>query len=289
VIEVLDEQTWRGRQRAHAERVRPWIEPRLERRRRGERHPVDDFLFEYYSFRPGQLARWHPGWGVELVGNVAEWTSVRGYAVVDGTARVDASALPMESLKAFAELLRRTSEREAQLGCFGRHEWAMVYRLEQHEVRHPAWPLRVSAAQIASPGGSFVHTMDLGTLAPGMYMVTVRVGVVTPTRSTQADLEQPGCLHAAMDLYKWAFRSYPAIGADLTADCFALAREVRDVDMRVAPYDLSDLGLAPIRIETTEGRAEFVRYQRDFADRGAVLRARLLAVMDAALSEHVSA
>jgi len=35
---------------------------------------------------------------------------------------------------------------------------------------------RVSAAQIASPGGSFVHTMDLGTLAPGMYMVTVRVG-----------------------------------------------------------------------------------------------------------------
>ena len=289
MIEVLDEQTWRGRQRAHAERVRPWIEPRLERRRRGERHPVDDFLFEYYSFRPGQLARWHPGWGVELVGNVAEWTSVRGYAVVDGTARVDASALPMESLKAFAELLRRTSEREAQLGCFGRHEWAMVYRLEQHEVRHPAWPLRVSAAQIAE----VVESSPLRCThfdAFRFYSTAARpLNVVTPTRSTQADLEQPGCLHAAMDLYKWAFRSYPAIGADLTADCFALAREVRDVDMRVAPYDLSDLGLAPIRIETTEGRAEFVRYQRDFADRGAVLRARLLAVMDAAVSEHVSA
>ena len=92
-----------------------------------------------------------------------------------------------------------------------------------------------------------------------------------------------------MDLYKWAFRSYPAIGADLIADCFELARHIRDVDMRVAPYDLAGLGLAPIPIETPEGRAEFVRYQRDFAERGAILRARLLDAMDAALSVPVPA
>ena len=30
---------------------------------RGERHPVDDFLFEYYPNRPSLLRRWHPGLG----------------------------------------------------------------------------------------------------------------------------------------------------------------------------------------------------------------------------------
>jgi len=35
---------------------------------------------------------------------------------------------------------------------------------------------RMMAQQIAAPGGSFVHTMDLGFLAPGVYMVNVRVG-----------------------------------------------------------------------------------------------------------------
>ena len=35
---------------------------------------------------------------------------------------------------------------------------------------------RVSASQIAAPGGAFVHTMDLSSLAPGVYMVNVRAG-----------------------------------------------------------------------------------------------------------------
>ena len=35
---------------------------------------------------------------------------------------------------------------------------------------------RVMAEQIAAPGGAFVHTVDLSDLAPGVYMVNVRVG-----------------------------------------------------------------------------------------------------------------
>ena len=66
----LTEPEWRERAAAHAERVAPWIQPRLERRRRGQSHPVDDFLFDYYAWRPGQLARWHPGAGVLLTGDV---------------------------------------------------------------------------------------------------------------------------------------------------------------------------------------------------------------------------
>ena len=46
--------------------------------------------------------------------------------------------------------------------------------------------------------------------------------------------------------------------------------------MQAAPYDLSDLGFEAIRIETPEGRAEYVAHQRAFAERGQALRARLI-------------
>ena len=75
----------------------------------------------------------------------------------------------------------------------------------------------------------------------------------------------------------------PAIGADLTADCFDLAREIRTIDMRASPYDFSDLGLMPIRIETPHGRGEYVEHQRDFAERGALLRRRLMEALTRAL------
>ena len=54
--------------------------------------------------------------------------------------------------------------------------------------------------------------------------------------------------------------------------------------MRASPYDLADLGYPPVRIETAEGRAEYVAGQRGFAARGAVLRARLLAVCEELLA-----
>ena len=83
-----------------------------------------------------------------------------------------------------------------------------------------------------------------------------------------------------MDLYKHAFRPWPLVGSDLVADCFVLAWDVRVVDMRASPYDLSDLGYAPVPVETPEGKAAYVAAQRAFAERGAELRSRLLAALD---------
>ena len=80
-----------------------------------------------------------------------------------------------------------------------------------------------------------------------------------------------------MDLYKHAFRLTPMVRSDLVADCFELARDIRVLDMRAAPYDLADLGFEPVRIETAEGKAAYVEAQRGFAERGAPLRARLVA------------
>ena len=72
----------------------------------------------------------------------------------------------------------------------------------------------------------------------------------------------------------------PLPPSELVLDCFRLAREVRELDMRASPYDLTDLGYPPVRIETTEGRAEYVRAQRGFAERGQVLRTGLLARLE---------
>ena len=57
---LLTEPAWRARQGAHVARVQAWIGPHLERAARGEKHPVWDFLFHYYAFRPSWLRRWHP-------------------------------------------------------------------------------------------------------------------------------------------------------------------------------------------------------------------------------------
>ena len=87
-----------------------------------------------------------------------------------------------------------------------------------------------------------------------------------------------------MDLYKWAFKLAPFTPGELVADCFALARDIREVDMRASPYDLRALGFAPIPIETSAGRAEYEQHQRAFATRGEPLRVRLIALCERLLA-----
>ena len=99
-------------------------------------------------------------------------------------------------------------------------------------------------------------------------------------RATTALLEQRGCLHANMDLYKWAFKLAPYTPSELIADCFELARDIREVDMRASPYDLAGLGFPPIRIETAGGRAEYEQHQRALAARGEPLREKLIALCE---------
>src|SRR5690606_35104257 len=103
-------------------------------------------------------------------------------------------------------------------------------------------------------------------------------------RKHQLEREQPGCLHATMDLYRIAFRLLPFIESTIVLDTFELALAVRKVDMMASPYDLTDLGYEPIRIETPEGKAEYVRRQRGFTEAAAPLRARLLESIESLLS-----
>src|SRR5680860_382312 len=102
------------------------------------------------------------------------------------------------------------------------------------------------------------------------------LNTLRPGRDDRASYEQPGCLHAGMDLYKHAFRLAPLVPSELVADCFELAWDIRELDMRASPYDFSELGFTPVRIETPEGKQEYVAAQRAFAERGTPLRHRLI-------------
>jgi hypothetical protein len=277
--------TWTARRDAHERRVDAWLRPHLERRREGVPHPVQDFLFTYYSQRPAALRRWHPGYGVALAGPEAEaYQGLKGYVLSTDSSGTTVAAVTAEHVRAqrpllegLHRLLTATAARPAQLGCFGMHEWAMVYRLGQDDVRHAAWPLR-----LGSDGTDRVvetHRIACSHFDAFRFFTDEARprNTLQPGRDDRAEFEQPGCLHAGMDLYKHAFRLTPMVPSELVADCFELAREIRVLDMRASPYDLRELGYSPVRVETPEGKQEYVAAQRAFAERGAPLRTRLVA------------
>ena len=274
----LSRSEWEERAAAHRDRLRPYVEPHLERRRTGVRHPVFDFLFTYYGFRPAQLLRWHPGFDRALE-DAPEYLELKGYATSAGAAAVSSAYVGSQRplLLALRRLLRATAARPAHLGCFGMHEWALVYRLSEDETRHADWPLRLGAAGTDAVVES--HRIACSHFDAYRFFTSAAHGLNTlsPAAHDRADFEQPGCLHAGMDLYKHAFRLTPMIDSDLVADCFELAWDIRVLDMRAAPYDLADLGLVPVEVETAAGKAEYAAAQRGFAERGAPLRARLIA------------
>jgi hypothetical protein len=269
--------------------VRGWTDPHQARLARGEQHPVYDFLFTYYGFRPAWLRRWHPGPAFALAGTAAReflrWPEYRESARANGefVVAVDAGTLPprrREFVVWLRGLLRAMQTRPALFGCYGLHEWAMVYRQTPDEIRHHAWPLRFPPDQVAA----IIEAAPLACThfdAFRFFTPAARPhNRFQPTRADTAQLEQRGCLHANMDLYKWAFKLAPFTPAELVADCFELARDIREVDMRASPYDLQLLGFAPIPVETPAGRTEYERQQRGFATRSEPLRARLIAVCD---------
>lgn len=284
-LTVLTREQWQPLAQAHSARADHITRERRMRLGRGETHPVDDFLYEYYGTRPARLRRWHPGPGIVL-DDAPDHATWRWYRTQFGRTQLDVKAF-WEARGATVDfvtgLVAATLSRRAQWGCFGLHEWAMVYK-DQH-TRH-ALPLRLGAAGT----NAVVESHDLQCTHYDAYRFFTPDATPRNARPldrlAQPEDEQPGCLHATMDLYKWCAKLSPAIPSELTLECFELAVEVRRLDMAASPYDVSSLGLAAVRIETPEGKSEYAAQQRDFARRGEALRRRLLdacqAIRDAA-------
>lgn len=309
VRSVLPEDEWAPRARAHAARVARFAEPFVARRNARKKHPIEDFLFTYYTHKPGQLGRWHPGADIALTGDAARerlgWKHYRalteperaaaGLPASDAPGASPAVVLDLptyaaerdETIRFCGIILRGTASRPANFGCFGLHEWAMAYRSEKFGIRHEYLPLRLGAdgtdRVVEEHRIRCTHFDAFRFYTPD----AAPLNELQPTRSTQRDLEQPGCLHANMDLYKWAYKLGAAIPGELLMDCFELAWRVRTMDMQASPYDLSDWGFEPIAIETPAGKAEYVEAQRGFAAEAAALRERLrtaLAHLEAVLA-----
>ena len=289
---VLAEHEWVPRRDAHRARVLAWTGPHRERKARGESHPVLDFLFTYYSHRPSRLERWHPGPGVTLAGAAArEYLDHPGYTAVPGGVALDPAAFTANRRRTagFAlALLTATAGRTPRLGCFGLHEWAMLYQATEEQIRHGGWPLRLGAAGTDAVLESLPVRCTHFDAFRFFTSPARPLNALTPTRERQAELEQPGCLHAGMDLYRWCYKLDPFVPSELMADCFALALRIRELDMRASPYDLRALGYQPVPIETPEGRAEYAREQARFAELAAPLRARLITSCENALKATIT-
>ena len=79
-MRTIEESQWRASQRQHANDLQPILKAQRGRRARAEKHPVVDFLFTYYSIRPGHRIQWSTGYGVGLE-NAREEFAQRRYWV----------------------------------------------------------------------------------------------------------------------------------------------------------------------------------------------------------------
>ena len=283
---IVPHSEWTARARDHARRLDAYVEPFLDRRSRGQKHPVHDFLFTYYPFSPAKLRQWTPALGETIEHTAADaesypWLERLPWSRTESCATLDAGKMD-EATRRSAQFISRLSsrilERAPRFSCFGLHEWAMVYRQPAEQVRHQGYELRMSEQDLAA----FVESQTIVCThydAFRFFTPEARpMNQFQPTLEQRVDLEQSGCLHANMDLYKWCGKLWPWAGGELLADTFLLAVEGRNLDMRASPYALEHLGYTPIRIETADGREEYRRLQQELQEKSVPVRQRLMDV-----------
>ena len=285
---LLPTTAWRECAAAHRARAERHTLPVRKRRDTGVAHPVEDFLFQYYPYPMVLLERWQPGCGVGL-----EWDSPtlpadftgRSYSWAEGWISLGPekmAAKERDRLRWIRELLVATAERPPNFGCHGLHEWAMVY--QGSTVRHE------KTARLRLPQGEIDALVESRAVccshhdAFRFFAAAARpMNRLQPSLEGRLSMEQPGCVHANMDLYKWAAKAMPWVGSELLLDCFELAMALRDLDMRASPYDLAAWGCKPIHIETAEGRTVYELEQRRLAVAAVPLRDRLISGLEKAL------
>eukprot|EP00968_Pinguiococcus_pyrenoidosus_P001913 scaffold97_cov261-Pinguiococcus_pyrenoidosus.AAC.4 len=148
------------------------------------------------------------------------------------------------------DVLYGTTRRAPMLNCYGLHEWAMLYRPEGESSetvsKHQGLPLRVSQqtlnAVVEERPLRCTHTDAVRFFAPSALpllaafdrarveeaagqsvdeiartrgqrdaaALILEHGKV-PNRNLQPALEQPGCVHATMDLFKWSSKLAPFV------------------------------------------------------------------------------
>jgi hypothetical protein len=274
---------WTARAKTHTALVSPMADAFLERRKLGKTHAVHDFLFTYYRCSPNKLKQWVPSINETLVfdSSMREkypwlddyWFSLHGNSLALNKARFHKN---IRGLSQFvAEMCANILQQPPRFGCFGLHEWAMVYKLPSEDLRHKGQRLRMSPDNVAQ----FVESQAICCSHYDAFRFFTQearpLNLLNPILETRLQMEQGGCVHANMDLYKWSVKLWPWVGSDFIAKTFFLALEGRELDMRASPYDLLDEGYPPICIETEEGRKLYQKEQQQLTERATPLREEL--------------
>jgi len=214
------------------------------------------------------------------------------------------------SLTRIRDILSKTLTHTPNFACFGLHEWAMLYSgkkkgemsQELPREKHQVLPFRVSQQVI----DSVVEAKDELTCthfdafrffhpdAQPMNKHVRRDQVDTSdtrfepdlSRKTQLDFEQPACIHANMDLFKYAYTLYPLLPSSLLQDSLRLAIKARQIDMLASPYDLTGYldSKDVLAVETPSGRKQYASKQLEIMKEATEIRKLVLHYYDIALN-----
>ena len=162
-------------------------------------------------------------------------------------------------------------------------EWAMQYHpigeIEPPSAKYQQHlPLRVSRQIINDTverrGISCTHVDALRFFAPAAAPLNHHGA--TLERVDQLRLEQPGCVHAHMDLLKIILKLQPFCNPLLLQRVLQYALEARKLDVAASPYDASSYGLGVVPVETTKGRSEYKKQQIQLMENVKPIRQDLL-------------
>ena len=294
------------------------------RRHAVDSHPIFNFIHTYYRYSISKVLAYSPGLGtqIQLEGVKAsdlyfkpsdsrvtqESTSgfLSPYGLIfeedSGVAYYDGATFVKEKeaqkLQEFLSILTETSMRPPMFSCYGLHEWAMLYSGRRNSQspelgsKHQKTPLRVTQEII----DDLVEGKQAGCTLMCTHFDAYRffhpssqeLNVINDlSRKTQAKYEQGGCIHATMDLFKFAYTLYPFCSSTLLRKTLRLALAARKIDMRSSPYDVSkylpEEEREPIRVEIAEGRKQFAVEQESLFHRSMPIRAELIV----AYNEHL--
>lgn len=258
-------------------------------------HPVYNFLHVYYRYSASSLMKYSPGIQASIVGAQEEDSDTLHprFLGIDNTDGMSSyrvrkrsefrGAYKLKTIKRNRDLLRVVLDRPAYLGCYGLHEWALLY---QNNCKHQqGLSLRVSQAVV----DEVCETLPPKCTHFDAYRFFAKsaqpLNALQLTREMQMEKEQPGCIHTHMDLFKYAYQLYPLVSSSLLRATLRLAIQARKLDMRASPYDVSPYRGCEeaVAIETEEGRALFLLEQEALYVESQPLRKELLEAYDVAL------
>ena len=236
---------------------------------------------------PAQLRRWHPGAGVgaRRSGRLAarRLALLRRRRGRRRRRRRGLLAARGDTLRFVRELLVAHGRRGRHgFGCFGLHEWAMVYRLDPADVRHAGWPLRLGAAGT----DAVVEAHQIALLALRRLPLlhprrrAAQRAARRPVRASRRSSSRAACTPgwtSTSGRYKLGPAGPERAGRGLLR---AGPRHPRRSTCGPRPTTCASSATSRCASRPPRARPQYAAAQRGFSARGQALRARLVDAID---------